>query len=259
MDEFWKGTRRILSQPISNKLSSHPSNYYTSCNENRGLEVPTKDIRNFISEEEFEMRNQKFSYKNYMSAPNEVRESHQRHKNSINKENFGISDDLHWVLEDYKGNSEFDNQNSSASIQSNKIDRGKELLTITVEIGNGQKEKIIIFENDDPQKISEEFCLKHEISEDLQEIFINQINENINQVKEEIAQEEANLQFTDKSDLILNEINNYNQNYTQKQNEREGINLIDSLGEINNSTKLTPYNNYLNYSQTITGTWSHHT
>ena len=259
MDESWKGTRRILSQPISNKLSSHPSNYYTSCNENRGLEVPSKDIRNLISEEEFEMRNQKFSYKNYMSAPDEVRESHQRHKNSINKENFGISDDLHWVLEDYKGNSEFDNQNSSASIQSNKIDRGKELLTITVEIGNGQKEKIIIFENDDPQKISEEFCLRHEISEDLQEIFINQINENINQVKEEIAQEEANLQFADKSDLILNEINNYNQNYTQKQNEREGINLIDSLGEINNSTKLTPYNNYLNYSQTITGTWSHHT
>lgn len=35
--------------------------------------------------------------------------------------------------------------------------RGKELLTITVEIGNGQKENIVIFENDDAESISNAF------------------------------------------------------------------------------------------------------
>ena len=38
------------------------------------------------------------------------------------------------------------------------IDRGKELLTITVEISSGQKENVIIFENDDGYEISEAFC-----------------------------------------------------------------------------------------------------
>lgn len=47
--------------------------------------------------------------------------------------------------------------NSSGKTPEKAYDRGKELLTITVEIGNGQKENIIIFENDDAQQISDEF------------------------------------------------------------------------------------------------------
>jgi hypothetical protein len=54
-----------------------------------------------------------------------------------------------------------DNLNDRYSSPSNrttsKNSRGKELLTITVEIGNGQKENIVIYENDDAQQISDEF------------------------------------------------------------------------------------------------------
>ena len=69
--------------------------------------------------------------------------------------------------------------------------RGSELLTITVEIGNGQKENIVIYENDDAQQISDAFCEKHNINEDLKVVFTNQITENIIQVKREIANETA--------------------------------------------------------------------
>lgn len=54
--------------------------------------------------------------------------------------------------------------------------RGPELLTITVEIGNGQKENIQIFENDTAELVAEEFCQKYtNLNEDLKEVFVQQI------------------------------------------------------------------------------------
>ena len=41
------------------------------------------------------------------------------------------------------------------------LDRGKEMLTITVEIGNGQRENIIIFENDTAERVAEDFCQQY--------------------------------------------------------------------------------------------------
>ena len=39
--------------------------------------------------------------------------------------------------------------------------RGNELLTITVEIGNGKRENIVIFEHDRAEDVAEEFCERH--------------------------------------------------------------------------------------------------
>ena len=60
------------------------------------------------------------------------------------------------------------------------LDRGKELLTITVEIGDGQRENILIYENDTASFVAEEFCAKYvNISDDLKEAFTQQIDENM--------------------------------------------------------------------------------
>lgn len=118
---------------------------------------------------------------------------------NINKENEVISHDLKWVLENSSEKSNLNRQYSSSGGKTPKsvYDRGKELLTITVEIGNGQKEKIIIFEKDDAQQISDEFWYKHDINDELKVIFTNQIAENILQVKQEIANERS-------TDLVQN-------------------------------------------------------
>ena len=68
-----------------------------------------------------------------------------------------------------------------------EFDRGNEMLTITVEIGNGQQENIIIYENDTAERVAEEFCSRYEnINAELKELFTNQIEENIREVKAEI-------------------------------------------------------------------------
>lgn len=118
-------------------------------------------------------------------------------KSSVNKENNAVehlpSDSEHSSKNEIP---KFDERFSSPSdkIASDPI-RGKELLTITVEIGNGQRENIIIFENDDAEQVSEVFCKKHNIKDELKEIFTNQIADNIIQVKEEIAMEQGEDKF----------------------------------------------------------------
>ena len=39
-----------------------------------------------------------------------------------------------------------------------QLNKDKELLTITVEIGNGKREEIVIRENDNVQEVSDQFC-----------------------------------------------------------------------------------------------------
>ena len=95
-----------------------------------------------------------------------------------------------------------DRYSSPSNLTTSKNSRGKELLTITVEIGNGQKENIVIYENDDAQQISDEFWARHGINDELKVIFTNQIAENIVQVKEEIANEQE-------SEQPENEFNHY--------------------------------------------------
>jgi hypothetical protein len=103
-----------------------------------------------------------------------------------------LTPELENVFEESSKVSDVNDRYTSPDAKSNPSkNRGTELLTITVEIGNGQKENIVIYENDDAQQISDVFCEKHNINDDLKVIFTNQIAENIIQVKREIANETA--------------------------------------------------------------------
>ena len=113
-----------------------------------------------------------------------------------NKENKALSYASHSSSRHSSHNHEYEAYLSPYDRYNNLLERGKELLTITVEIGNGQKENIIIYENDDAKYISDSFWKKHNINDELKIIFTNQIAENINQVKEEIANELAESKFT---------------------------------------------------------------
>jgi len=65
----------------------------------------------------------------------------------------------------------------------------QELLTITVEIGNGEQENIIILNDDTAQKVAERFCDKYDMNEDLKILFTEQIAQNMEQAKKEMDSE----------------------------------------------------------------------
>lgn len=84
-----------------------------------------------------------------------------------------------------------------------------ELLTITVEIGDGQKENIIIMENDKPEEVAQRFWNKYQLSDELLEIFTEQIEQNINQVKQEIISEKESVDEEYHQEQISTAIDNY--------------------------------------------------
>ena len=59
------------------------------------------------------------------------------------------------------------------------------ILTITVEIGDGRQECIIVGENDDIDKLASEFCEKHTLNMRLQDVLAMHIRDNLRQVKDE--------------------------------------------------------------------------
>lgn len=59
----------------------------------------------------------------------------------------------------------------------------REILTLTIEIGEGQNDDIQIFEGDDPNYLAAEFAAKHGIGEQLQELLAEQIRQNIEQLE----------------------------------------------------------------------------
>jgi len=61
----------------------------------------------------------------------------------------------------------------------------KELLTITVEIGNGQQASILIREMDDPWMLADQFARQHGVGDALRDLLAEQIKMNIEQVLDE--------------------------------------------------------------------------
>lgn len=66
----------------------------------------------------------------------------------------------------------------------------KELLTITVEIGNGEQENIVILEDDTAEVVADRFCNKYDMNDELRSIFTEQIAQNIEQAKQEMGFED---------------------------------------------------------------------
>ena len=46
----------------------------------------------------------------------------------------------------------------------------KQLLTLTIEIAEGQNETILIMEGDDHNQLASDFCLKHGLDSDLEQL-----------------------------------------------------------------------------------------
>lgn len=74
--------------------------------------------------------------------------------------------------------------------------RGRKLLIVTIEIGNGEQENLTIFENDDPQLVAEHFCIKHQIDAELQDIITLHIRNSIIETKSKILKQERSHSMT---------------------------------------------------------------
>jgi len=61
-------------------------------------------------------------------------------------------------------------------------EKGKEILIMTVEIGDGRRDNIHVFENDRPEDLALEFCHRHGLNEKLQDALTQHIQSNIEQV-----------------------------------------------------------------------------
>ncbi|CAG9324973.1 unnamed protein product [Blepharisma stoltei] len=81
-------------------------------------------------------------------------------------------------------------------------DKGNELLIMTIDIGDGRTDELTVYENDKPEWIAEQFCLRHNMSSDVKELLIQQIKMNIEIIYQEQAQ---SMTFNKENDFINNE------------------------------------------------------
>jgi hypothetical protein len=61
----------------------------------------------------------------------------------------------------------------------------KELLIMTIEIGDGQKDTLRVFENDDPNELAKQFCEKHGLNPNIVYPLAQNIYANMEQVLQE--------------------------------------------------------------------------
>mmetsp|Transcript_34058 Transcript_34058/g.33253 ORF Transcript_34058/g.33253 Transcript_34058/m.33253 type:complete len:109 (+) Transcript_34058:303-629(+) len=61
----------------------------------------------------------------------------------------------------------------------------KELMTITIDLGNGRMENIVVMERDDPMELAQRFALKHGLNERLQNLLALQIQNNVDSLVNE--------------------------------------------------------------------------
>jgi hypothetical protein len=59
-----------------------------------------------------------------------------------------------------------------------------EILQITIEVSEGQVETIIVHDDDDPQIVAREFCIKHNLNDYVFGLLFQQFREKILAVKE---------------------------------------------------------------------------
>ena len=75
--------------------------------------------------------------------------------------------------------------NRDLPLQQQESQGRREILTLTIEIGEGQNENILICEGDDPFTLAEQFAQKHKIGGQLRDLLGEQIRLNIEQVLQE--------------------------------------------------------------------------
>lgn len=84
----------------------------------------------------------------------------------------------------------------SNTLFTNTLNKGRKLLIITIEIGSGKQEQLVIYENDNPQEVAEEFCNKHKYEKELRDMLQYQIEYTIYETKSKLIQKEKSKTFS---------------------------------------------------------------
>jgi len=64
-------------------------------------------------------------------------------------------------------------------------DRGKQILIMNVDIGDGRTDEIVVYESDEPEDLAREFCERYELSDQICQALSLQIEANIEQLVDE--------------------------------------------------------------------------
>lgn len=90
---------------------------------------------------------------------------------------------------------------------SRRNDRGCEILNITVDIGGGKQDRIIVHENDEPGIVARDFAIKHNLSTKLETALTHNIYELLRDInKDQLLLSNS---FSSKADLSTNDFKNY--------------------------------------------------
>lgn len=108
-----------------------------------------------------------------------------------NKNNHHIKNSEERKLQQRKQYYPSNNRERYFTNQDLKVHEDRELLTITVEIGNGEHEDIVIMNNDTAEDVADRFCDKYDMNEELRNIFTEQIANNIEQAKNELSYDQS--------------------------------------------------------------------
>lgn len=74
---------------------------------------------------------------------------------------------------------------SNASSIIEPDDRGRQILIMNVDIGDGRADEIVVHEVDEPEELARAFCLKYKLSPQIQQALSYQIESNIEQLVDE--------------------------------------------------------------------------
>jgi hypothetical protein len=78
------------------------------------------------------------------------------------------------------------------------VDRGKQILVLTIDIGDGRQDFITVYEHDNPKVLSQEFANKYGLNSNLQKNLHHMIQENV----KEVLKNELHLKGPDESDVM---------------------------------------------------------
>jgi hypothetical protein len=80
----------------------------------------------------------------------------------------------------------YNRQNSRERYFNEDLAQDQELLTITVDIGNGETENIVIMRDETAEDVAERFWAKYDMDEDLRGVFSEEIQKNIEMARKEV-------------------------------------------------------------------------
>lgn len=79
------------------------------------------------------------------------------------------------------------NEENLVSDSNSLKSKNQELLVMTVEIGDGRQDMIVVCENDDPLQLAREFARKHNLDQSLQQALSDLIKQNKETIEKQMA------------------------------------------------------------------------